>query len=157
VWFKIGEKANLVSYLWFATDCKTHESRSATAKREISSRLRTVHFDATLKFNESHLVYRPITQPAYVGTPTEAIDNAWKSLMGGKIPHEFYTRFNYSFPAAVNVFVTPAEQELLGGDLWLDPETGLYMAEYVLRHSLLYVLGFSRHSLRVKRLNSSLG
>lgn len=56
-----------------------------TAKTEISEGLHTVHFDATIKFNESHLAYRPPTQPAYVGPPSAEIDNNWKNLLGGKI------------------------------------------------------------------------
>ena len=56
-----------------------------TAKTEISEGLHTVRFDATIKFNESHLAYRPPTQPAYVGPPSAEIDNNWKNLLGGKI------------------------------------------------------------------------
>ncbi|KAE8163768.1 hypothetical protein BDV40DRAFT_299112 [Aspergillus tamarii] len=74
--------------------------------------MKQVRFDAKLKYNESHQLYRPVTLPAYVGEPTPDIDAAWKDLLG-----------------AINVFVTPQEESQLGGGLWLDPETGLHMAQ----------------------------
>ncbi|THC87175.1 hypothetical protein EYZ11_013379 [Aspergillus tanneri] len=80
--------------------------------REIPATMKQVQFDATLKYNESHQLYRPVTEPAYVGEPTPEIDAAWKDLLG-----------------AINVFVTPKEESQLGGGLWLDPETGLHMAQ----------------------------
>ncbi|PKK41770.1 hypothetical protein CI102_12571 [Trichoderma harzianum] len=88
------------------------ESDFVAAKADISAGLHTVRFDATIKFNDSHLAYRPPTEPAYVGQPSAEIDNNWENLLG-----------------AVNIFVTPSEQKLLGTELWLDPATGLYMAE----------------------------
>lgn len=41
-------------------------------------------FDATLKYTESHQVYRPVTNPAYVEPPTPEIDAAWKELLGSQ-------------------------------------------------------------------------
>jgi hypothetical protein len=49
--------------------------------------MRQVQFDATLKYNESKQLYRPVTHPAYVGEPTPEIDAAWKDLLGGKYHH----------------------------------------------------------------------
>ncbi|KAL6824666.1 hypothetical protein J3E69DRAFT_367122 [Trichoderma sp. SZMC 28015] len=82
--------------------------KKVAAKADISAGLHTVRFDATIKFNDSHLAYRPPTEPAYVGQPSPEIDNNWENLLG-----------------AVNIFVTPSEQKLLGTELWLDPATGL--------------------------------
>ncbi len=52
--------------------------------KEVPATLKQVQFNATLKYNEDHKVYRPITQPAYVGSPTPEIDAAWEELIGGK-------------------------------------------------------------------------
>jgi hypothetical protein len=53
-------------------------------KREVLATFKQVQFNATLKYNEDHKVYRHITQPAYVGLPTPEIDAAWQELMGGE-------------------------------------------------------------------------
>ncbi|KAK0755791.1 hypothetical protein N5P37_011665 [Trichoderma harzianum] len=87
--------------------------KKVAAKADISAGLHTVRFDATIKFNDSHLAYRPPTEPAYVGQPSAEIDNNWENLLG-----------------AVNIFVTPSEQKLLGTELWLDPATALYIEHY---------------------------
>jgi hypothetical protein len=56
-----------------------------TAKEDIRAGLHTIRFDATIKFNNSHLAYRPPTQPAYVGQPSAEIDKNWENLLGGTI------------------------------------------------------------------------
>lgn len=43
-----------------------------------------MQFDSTLRFNDKHELYRPITDPAYVGTPSAEIDANWEQLVGGK-------------------------------------------------------------------------
>ena len=52
--------------------------------KEVPATLKQVQFNATLKYNEDHKVYRPVTQPSYVGPPSPEIDAAWDEIMGGK-------------------------------------------------------------------------
>jgi len=56
-----------------------------TAKKEIPETLTRHLFEPTLKYNESGQLYRPITNPPYVGQPSKAIDAAWAELMGRKL------------------------------------------------------------------------
>ncbi|KAH9900312.1 hypothetical protein F4778DRAFT_782416 [Xylariomycetidae sp. FL2044] len=97
----------------------TADPRTATVKDDLEPTLHDVRYEATLKYNSSHQLYRPLTEPAYVGSPSPEIDAEWERLVG-----------------AVEIFVTPEEQELLGGDLFMDEETGLYIAENFIRKSL---------------------
>ncbi|KAI1318208.1 hypothetical protein F5Y16DRAFT_406399 [Xylariaceae sp. FL0255] len=77
----------------------------------------------------NHRLYRPITEPAYIGQPTLEMDAEWKKLT-----------------EATNIFVTPDEQEQLGGDLFLYEPAGLYTAQLTVFHDL-YCLNFIRQSL----------
>ncbi|OTA60729.1 hypothetical protein K449DRAFT_423275 [Hypoxylon sp. EC38] len=96
---------------------KPYEFKPAT--RDLPENYHNVRFDAALRYNESHLLYRPVTDPPYVGDPSPEIDAAWENLMG-----------------AVDVFVTPDEQKELGHDLWLDPDTGLHVGLLSVMHDL---------------------
>ncbi|KAK1755404.1 hypothetical protein QBC47DRAFT_360330 [Echria macrotheca] len=97
------------------------DSEFATVTKELPPVYREELFEPTLRFNTSHRIYRPHLTPDYVGTPTPEIDAAWEELIG-----------------AVNVFVTPQEASnwKMGGNLWLDPETGLHMAQVSVMHDL---------------------
>ncbi|KAI1337303.1 hypothetical protein F5Y15DRAFT_425905 [Xylariaceae sp. FL0016] len=86
----------------------------ATVKEDLYPSLHDVRYEATLKYNISHELYRPLTDPAYVGEPSPEIDA----------------------DLAVDVFVTPDEQERLGGGLFLDKDTGLHLAEVTVFHDL---------------------
>lgn len=54
--------------------------------RDLPAVSKQVQFTAALKFNASHLLYRPIdlTKPQYVGVPTPELDAAWEDLIGGE-------------------------------------------------------------------------
>ncbi|KAL2196652.1 hypothetical protein P885DRAFT_77774 [Corynascus similis CBS 632.67] len=111
-----------VSTLRRSMDCshsfwRPYELKAAT--RELPEKYHNVQFDATLRYNESHLLYRPITDPPYVGDPSPEIDAAWEGLMG-----------------SVDVFVTPDEREEMNVDLWLDPQTGLHVGLLSVMHDL---------------------
>lgn len=54
-----------------------------TVKGEIPASYQQMQFEATLKYNESHQLYRPVTKPPYVGPPSEEIDAAWADILGG--------------------------------------------------------------------------
>jgi hypothetical protein len=56
-----------------------------TAKKEIPTSLKQVEFDAILLYNESHQIYRPTTDPPFVGTPSPEIDAAWEGILGGEL------------------------------------------------------------------------
>ncbi|KAM4063786.1 hypothetical protein HRG_012516 [Hirsutella rhossiliensis] len=104
---------------------------SHTAKKEIAPALQPRRFEATLKYNESHMLYRPVTYPQYVGDPSPEIDKAWDELVG-----------------PVTLLVSPEEKKLFpGADLFLDPETGLHLAQLTVMHDLhcLNMLRMSRH------------
>lgn len=77
---------------WRASDFSKHLhwlsrrialNSKVTSRKEIPAASKSVRFTATLKFNESHELYRPVTDPAYVGNPNPQIDEAWDNLMGG--------------------------------------------------------------------------
>ncbi|KAF2223388.1 hypothetical protein BDZ85DRAFT_281327 [Elsinoe ampelina] len=89
------------------------------AKKELPVSYHDVVFDATLEYNSSHLLFRPVTEPPYVGDPSAAIDEAWEELMGD-----------------IDIFVTPKEREEMGIDLWLDPDTGLHVGLLSVMHDL---------------------
>lgn len=80
---EFGESAPRI-YWQNATRHKRSDPYQATVTRELSPSFREVRFDATLKYNESHQVYRPVTYPPYVGAPSPEIDTAWENLLGGK-------------------------------------------------------------------------
>ncbi|KAI1331846.1 hypothetical protein F5Y16DRAFT_422257 [Xylariaceae sp. FL0255] len=92
---------------------------ASSVKEELQPGLHDIQYNATLKYNSSHLLYRPPTEPSYVGTPTPEMDAEWDKLEAG-----------------ADIFITPKEQELLGGDLYLDEEFGLYLAEVAVFHDL---------------------
>ncbi|KAK0648001.1 hypothetical protein B0T16DRAFT_324332 [Cercophora newfieldiana] len=48
--------------------------------------------------------------------------------------------------SAQTIFVTPEEKDALGLDLWLDPETGLYMADLSVFHDI-HCLDFVRRNI----------
>lgn len=108
-----------------------------TAKQEIPPKLHNVEFLADVKYNTTQQPYRVPTVPEYVGVPSEHIDKAWKELLG----REFYQKAGNRGPiapsrltvkTAVEIFVTEDELSLLSDrDLFLDPETGLYIAMWV--------------------------
>lgn len=80
---EFGEFRVLIIYLysvWSYEETVTHEI-PATSKQ--------VQFTATLKYNESHQVYRPVTQPPYVGVPTPEIDAAWEEPIRGMSNHSW--------------------------------------------------------------------
>ncbi|GAD95132.1 metallopeptidase MepB [Paecilomyces variotii No. 5] len=84
-----------------------------TVKKEVTGETLEVRFTAGLLYDENRELYRPTApgRPEYVGTPTPELDAAWKDLVG------------------VNVFVTKEEEPSLGGGLYLEPDSDLYMAE----------------------------
>jgi hypothetical protein len=51
---------------------------------EIPALTKQVFFNATLKYNETHQLYRPIPETDYVGGPTPEMDAAWEDLIGGE-------------------------------------------------------------------------
>jgi hypothetical protein len=61
-------------------------SHTGTLREDVAPSLHPVRFDATLRYNESHKLYRPRTFPEFVGEPNQDIDRAWEDLMGGKRP-----------------------------------------------------------------------
>jgi hypothetical protein len=94
------------------------------ATRDLPDKYHDVQFDAILRYNSSHKLYRPVTDPPYVGDPSPEIDAAWENLMG-----------------SVDVFITPDERKELGQDLWRDPETGLHVGLY----ASLAILALAAH------------
>ncbi|PNS14045.1 Protein sel-1 1 [Sphaceloma murrayae] len=96
---------------------RPHELIPAT--RDLPDTLHDVQFDAILRYNESHKLYRVITDPPFVGRPSPEIDAAWKDMMG-----------------SIDVFVTPKERQEMGIDLWLDPETELHVGMLSVMHDL---------------------
>lgn len=56
----------------------------ATVKRDVPPTLISAAFDATLKYNSSRKLYRPLTFPPFVGEPNKEIDEAWEDLTGGE-------------------------------------------------------------------------
>lgn len=58
----------------------------APVTKDLAPTFKQVQFDATLKYNTSHKLYRPVTDPPYVGPPSAEIDDSWKALLGGEIP-----------------------------------------------------------------------
>ncbi|KAF4556689.1 Hypothetical protein D9617_1g085680 [Elsinoe fawcettii] len=115
--------ALVVSTIRKPTQCATSNfwrpEELLPAKKELPASYHDVVFDATLEHNSSHLLFRPITEPPYVGTPSAAIDAAWDELMGD-----------------IDIFVTPKEREEMGVDLWLDPDTGLHVGLLSVMHDL---------------------
>ncbi|KAL8921430.1 MAG: hypothetical protein Q9208_005756 [Pyrenodesmia sp. 3 TL-2023] len=74
-----------------------------------------------LRYNESRQLVRTTRPglPDYVGTRIPELDAAWEDLLG-----------------AVDVFVTAEEEPGLGGNLYLEPDSRLYMAEPTVFHNL---------------------
>lgn len=60
----------------------------------LPSTYKDVFFDATLKYNESHQIYRPSVEPDYVGRPTPSMDKAWDELIGcASVPYHFLVQY----------------------------------------------------------------
>lgn len=113
-------------------------NNKAPVTREVSSKYEQVLFNATLKYNTSHQVYRPVTTPAYVGSPSKDIDTAWHELIGGeRVVYGSNLIGVLTQDVAINIFVTPEEAAQIGEEFWLDPETGLHMGQYVTSLKLL--------------------
>jgi hypothetical protein len=90
---------------------------------------KTVKFEATLKYNETGGIYRPITYPAYVGDPSPEIDANWEELLGGMLLGPTLCNRLLITAKASTVFITPEEKEHWGkDDEYLDPDTGMYLA-----------------------------
>ncbi|KAK1755396.1 hypothetical protein QBC47DRAFT_188879, partial [Echria macrotheca] len=90
-----------------------------TAKKQLSAARKPVLFDALLEFKNNTL-YRPVTNPPYVGPPSPEIDAAWKELMG-----------------PVTVFLSDDEVDLFPDhQLRFYPEYGLHKAFVTVFHDL---------------------
>ncbi|PYH90867.1 hypothetical protein BO71DRAFT_486736 [Aspergillus ellipticus CBS 707.79] len=107
---------------------KTYSSKAywtstefVAVKKELPQTTKQVRFTATLQYNASHQLYRPIdpSRPQYVGKPSPELDAAWKNFLGSS-----------------NIFVTAEEEPTLGGGLYLEPDSNLYMAEIGVMHDL---------------------
>jgi len=55
------------------------------ATEEIAPVYKRVHFGSTISYDEKGQPYRPKTDPPYVGDSSPEIEEAWKSLQGGKL------------------------------------------------------------------------
>ena len=84
-------------------------------------------------YNEQQELVRPAhgNEPEYVGTPTPELDAAWHNLLGGRLKPALdeAPAAHSQFSLAVNVFVTSDEKLGLGENLYLEPDSQLFMAE----------------------------
>ncbi|UKZ77009.1 hypothetical protein TrVFT333_004725 [Trichoderma virens FT-333] len=98
-----------------------NESDFITVKKEFRNNMSQVRFTAGLKFNSTKQLYRPIypNQTQYVGEASKEIDDAWDDIIG-----------------AVNVFVLPSEEDSLGGGLYFQPDSKLFMGQPTVFHDL---------------------
>ena len=78
-----GEKASSVSQFDVDTVGCIDNISVATIKNEITATYQQKRFEATLKYNESHQLYRPVTEPRYVGAPSAEIEAAWADILEG--------------------------------------------------------------------------
>ncbi|KAM0810417.1 hypothetical protein AB5N19_10766 [Seiridium cardinale] len=98
-----GKKASRVNSVWDGFPRTTQQ----------------VRFDAKLKYNESHQLFRPQSTPSYVGKLSPEIDTAWAAILG-----------------VIQIFLTPEEARTLDGEMYLDEDTGMPMAIVTAFHDL---------------------
>lgn len=90
-----------------------------------------MHFTSGLRYNDQQELYRPIYPgiPQYVGEPSAELDDAWENLLGRGLLTDDFSNTKLTVLTAVNIFVTPNEEPLLGGGLFFQPDSRLYMAQ----------------------------